>query len=197
MAYVGPTGLSSKVTSVEGASYNSERLVPPTIVPAQSTAMLLAVPTSNIMNPTSLKDSVDLSESWQQLESDCDSRSAAILAPTTWGGMIALVLLDELGPERRRSAQHSFTNWQNTLAMYREEWQLTDSSGILLEFGNEEHLFTFGTLCRCLDRFAVTTGWKLFRLAHGYRGVAVRLMLFRSDSAQSWGGSCPYPPPAR
>ena len=114
-----------------------------------------------------------------------------LLAPTTWGGTIALFLLDELSGARRKSAEHSFANWQNHLAHVAGQLGLTDWSSLILEFDDDEHVFSFSTLSLCMERYAVLVGWAVTPLLYDDPRAQARLDLIRSDGAHSWGGSCP------
>jgi hypothetical protein len=116
----------------------------------------------------------------------------AMLMSTTTRGSVSLLLLDELQGERRRWGQKNFDNQSGGLIHAAGELGLTPESRVVLEFDDEEHLFTFAVLQRWAERFCVDAGWNLRPC--GDDRAAARLWLIRADHEQSWGGSCPLRP---
>ena len=116
----------------------------------------------------------------------------AMLMSTTTRGAVSLLLLDELQGDRRRWGQKNFDNQSGGLVHAASELQLTPESRVVLEFDDEEHLFTFAVLQRWAERFCMDTGWNLRPC--GDDRAAARLWLIRADHEQSWGGSCPLRP---
>lgn len=118
--------------------------------------------------------------------------SPALLSPTTTRGMVALTLLHELSGDRRRWAEKTLNNFTAGFDEMSRQYQLSPDSRILLEFDDESHLFSFSGTRVWTQQFGVQVGWNMIPLENDPRAQA-RLMLFRSDGATSWGGSCPVP----
>ena len=116
----------------------------------------------------------------------------AMLFSGTMRGSVALLLLDELQGERRQWGQKNFDNQSGGVAYAAAELGLSDESRVVLEFDDEEHLFTFAVVKRWAERFCVDVGWNLHPC--GDDRAAARLWLIRADHETSWGGSCPLRP---
>jgi hypothetical protein len=118
--------------------------------------------------------------------------SPALLFPTTTRGMLAMLLLDELTGERRAWAQKTFDNQRAAVEQMVSQLGLADDARLLLEFNEEVQIVSLRGLRVWAGRFGVQVGWSITRLV-GCPTAQARLMLFRSDGEQSWGGSCPIP----
>ncbi|MGE0353448.1 MAG: hypothetical protein AB7Q69_09425 [Gemmatimonadales bacterium] len=84
--------------------------------------------------------------------------SPAFLAPTTARGVVGLVLLHELGEERRAAMQRQLDNHAAVLA------ELAPGSGsdrVLLEFDEESHVFSLAAVRLWARRFVVLVGWNI------------------------------------
>ena len=117
---------------------------------------------------------------------------SAMLFSGTMRGSVALLLLEELQGERRQWGQKNFDNQSGGLVHAADQLGLSPDSRVVLEFDDEEHLFTFAVLKRWAERFCVDIGWNL--LPCGDDRAAARLWLIRADHETSWGGSCPLRP---
>ena len=115
--------------------------------------------------------------------------SPALLSPTTTRGIVSLTLVDELSGDRRAWAQKSFDNQLGGLQSMATQLGLTDDSNVLLQFDDEEHLFSLPVLRTWCARFGVHVGWGITAYTDDSRARA-RLMLTRSDGARSWGDAC-------
>lgn len=85
-------------------------------------------------------------------------QGAAFIATTTTRGMLALVLLDELGAERRASLQKELDNqYAGVVDLARGR----DTDRVLLEFDEEASLFSLAGVRRWAQRFVITVGWSI------------------------------------
>lgn len=116
--------------------------------------------------------------------------SPALLFPSTLRGIVTLLRLDELAGERRAAAEHALRNQRAVIEDVVGQYQVADEACVLLQFDEEEHVVPLAVLRVWSDQFLVHIRWNL-RRAEAEPRAAVRLMLFRSDNVQSWGGSCP------
>lgn len=118
--------------------------------------------------------------------------SPSLLSPTTTRGVIALTLLNELSGERRRWAEKTLDNFTAGFDELAAKFGLSQESGILLEFDDESHVFSFRGTRLWTHQFAVQVGWRMIPLENDPRARA-RLMIRRSTGEWSWGDSCPVP----
>jgi hypothetical protein len=116
--------------------------------------------------------------------------SPALITSTTTRGIATLMLLDELAGERRAWAEKGLTNQQAGLETMVTQLELDTEARIVLQFDEEEHWLPLAVLRRLCAQFGVDTGWNLQVYEDDARAQA-RLMLFRSDGINSWGGACP------
>lgn len=116
--------------------------------------------------------------------------SPVLLFPTTLRGIVTLLRVDELAGERRAAAHHALRNQGAGISEMVARLGLGADESVLLQFEEEEHLFPLGVLRVWSEQFSVNTRWNL-RMTEAEPRAAIRLMLFRSDGVQSWGGSCP------
>jgi hypothetical protein len=121
--------------------------------------------------------------------------SPAIIVQSTTRGILGLTLLDELTGDRRRWAQKTFDNHKAGLAELAKQGNLTDSSLVLFEFGDESHIFSLAAIREWSERFALNVGWNIGALPDDARASA-RLNARRSDGRWSSGvGRRPPPTP--
>jgi len=118
--------------------------------------------------------------------------SAALLAPTTIRGVIALILLHELSGDRRRWFEKAVSNFAATLAELSAQLGLSSGSRVLLEFDNESHVFSFAAVCEWSQQFPVQVAWSIWPLEGDSRADA-RIMIRRSDGGWFRGRSCMEP----
>jgi len=117
----------------------------------------------------------------------------AIIAATTMRGVYTVLLLDELGGERRASMQHELDNQQEILATLAPG---PGTDRVLLEFDAEEHLFTLADVRRWAARFLLTVGWNIQPCPVPAR-AEWRLSLFAGDGRRhSRGGGRTNPRPS-
>jgi hypothetical protein len=105
--------------------------------------------------------------------------------------MVALLLLSELGDDRRKWADHLFQQYRSALASSAERLALTDDTPIVFEFDEEALVFTFATLRACCERFIVQVAFNLDPMHYNDTRASFRLNGLRSDGTRSWGASCP------
>jgi hypothetical protein len=115
--------------------------------------------------------------------------SPALLSCTTTRGVYNLTLLEELNGERRACAQKTLDNCAAFMRRVGAQLQLTPESNIILQFDDQEVVFSFAALLTASSQFAVQVGANMRPYSADERAKA-RLMLFRSDGAVCWGGSC-------
>jgi hypothetical protein len=120
--------------------------------------------------------------------------SPVLLVPTTTAGVVTLLLLSELESDRRQWAQHIFDNYLSIHAEKGEQLNLSAESRVVMEFDEEAHVFSWGTLALMLERFAVQVAFNLLPMSYNDPRGTVRMMLYRSDGERSWGSSCPWRP---
>jgi hypothetical protein len=118
--------------------------------------------------------------------------SPLAIFPTISRGSVALMTLEELQGERKRWLQKTLDNQRSALYDLAGALNLTGESRVLLEFADEEHLFSFADLQEWGGRYGVGVGWNL-GLCGDARAEA-RMMLFGPDGLQCWGGPCPLRP---
>jgi hypothetical protein len=118
--------------------------------------------------------------------------SPALLAPTTRRGSIALLLLHELGGDRRRWAEKTLGNYAAVLEEMARGLGLSPQSRVLVEFDDESHVFSLAALRECSQQFAVHVGWNLGPLPGEPRADAL-MGLLRGDGQWYEGRSCWVP----
>jgi hypothetical protein len=143
-------------------------------------------------------DSFVFSPSWRKtakeevvpflLSHDCP----LMILPTIYRGSATLLVLDEVAGESRTWFQKTLENQVSALHHYATQLSLTPDSRILLEFADEEHLVSFGTLQEWAQRYCVGVGWNLGPC--GDSRADARLMLIGPNGLRSWGASCPLRP---
>lgn len=116
--------------------------------------------------------------------------SPALLMPTTSRGIVGLTLVDELTGDRALWGRKSLSNQRAGLDDVAAELGLTPDSRFLLEFDDEMHIVDLTVMRVWAERFGAPVGWNITPTESDSR-ADVRLNLFRSDGAQSWGGACP------
>jgi len=116
--------------------------------------------------------------------------SPALLIPSTTRGIVSLVLHAELAGTRRTAFERIIANQSAALEEWARQLQLTDASGVLLEFAEEAHCIPLAAVRVWVSQFGVQVRWNLRSLDGDPRAQA-RMMLLRSDGESTWGGSCP------
>ena len=119
--------------------------------------------------------------------------SPAIIVQSITRGILGLTLLDELTGDRRQWGQKTFDNQRAGLAESAKRGNLTDSSLVLFEFGDESHTFPLAAVREWSERFALNVGWNIGPLPNDARASA-RLNARRSDGRWSSGLACNPPP---
>jgi hypothetical protein len=116
--------------------------------------------------------------------------SPALLSQTTTRGIIALTLLHELSGDRRRWAERALNNQTNGFDEITAKIGLSPESSILLEFRDESHVFSFAGVRTWTQRFGMSVGWSVTRLANDGRAQG-RMLLYSSDGRASRGAEAP------
>lgn len=115
--------------------------------------------------------------------------SPALLTPTLSRGEVDLTLVQELGGERRRAAEHICSNAVACFDEMTSQLGLTSASRILLEFNNESHVFSCAVVREWAGELPVSIGWNLHPMED--RAIAdACLMLLRADGREFPGRSC-------
>jgi hypothetical protein len=82
----------------------------------------------------------------------------ALIAATVMRGVYTVLLLDELGGDRRTSMQRELDNQREGLASLATG---PDTDRVLLEFDAEVHLFSLAAVRRWAERYLLTAGWNI------------------------------------
>ena len=158
-------------------------------------AQVAAHPMEASSPPASLRVGTDayvFLPSWRRIPRDqvetflISLPSAALLAPTTIRGVIALILLHELSGDRRRGFEKELDNFAAGLEEIGPQLGLSPASRILVEFDEESHVFSFAAVREWTQQFPVQVGWSIAPLERENRADA-RMLLRRSDG-QSFRG---------
>lgn len=112
--------------------------------------------------------------------------SPALLLQTTVRGRIGVILLDELGVDRKRSMQKEFDNQVSGINELSASLGLTEASRLLPEVDGESLVFSLAALRYWGERFAVNVGWNFGPLEHDSRATA-QIHLRRSTGEWSSG----------
>lgn len=118
--------------------------------------------------------------------------SPMMLLPTTRRGIISLVLVHELGGERRSWAEKTLSNFAGLLEEMATELGLVPQSRILVEFDEESHVFSFAAVREWSQRFAVHVGWSVGPIEND-DGIDACMGLVRGDGQWFKGRSCMRP----
>ena len=112
--------------------------------------------------------------------------SPAFLTPTTMRGTVAVLLLHELGGQRRTAMEHEL---QNQTAILSQCARGSDSDRVLLEFDDESYVFSLAALRLWAQRYLVLVGWSV--APYGDRTRAEwQLLLLGGDGrrySKGWG----------
>lgn len=121
--------------------------------------------------------------------------SPLLLFPTPSRGSVALLLLDELGPERRKWAEHSIANWVRSLDELAARHGLADAAVVTLAVGPEPLRVPLAAVRRCFARYMVCTGWTLDVSPDGAGDAQLVLIGSGGLETPRLAGSCAPPPP--
>lgn len=112
----------------------------------------------------------------------------ALVFQSTHRGTVSLMLLDELGGERRAWAQKTLDNHCAGIEELASQFYpaLYGESKILLEIRDESHIITLDALRFWARRFGCPTGWNMGGPREGAPdGVAAQIRLFSPDGRVS------------
>jgi hypothetical protein len=138
------------------------------------------------------------SPSWRKTPKDevipflLSQGSPLMIFPTLYRGSVGLLVLDEVRDERKKWFQKTLDNQVAGVHQCAIQLNLVGESRVLLEFAEEEHLFSFAILQEWAKRYCVGIGWSVGPC--GDSRAEARLNLIGPEGLRSWCGSCLLPP---